>query len=81
MNVVLYDCFDKTFLEEAIGLLRPDNNQAEFYLTDMVEIARSKKEKISVQLMTDPRQVIGVNSPNELERVEYLIQQTENELP
>ncbi len=80
INTGIY-CFDKTFLEEAIGLIRPDNNQAEFYLTDMVQIARSKREKISVQLMADPRQVIGVNSPNDLERVEALIQQIENELP
>jgi UDP-N-acetylglucosamine diphosphorylase/glucosamine-1-phosphate N-acetyltransferase len=79
INTGIY-CFDKKFLEEAIGLIRPDNNQAEFYLTDMVQIARSKREKISVELMTDPRQVIGVNSPNELGRVEDLIHQIENEL-
>jgi bifunctional UDP-N-acetylglucosamine pyrophosphorylase/glucosamine-1-phosphate N-acetyltransferase/UDP-N-acetylglucosamine pyrophosphorylase len=80
INTGIY-CFDRKFLEAAIGLLRPDNNQAEFYLTDMVEIARSKKEKISVRLMADPRQVIGVNSPHELERVESLIHAIENELP
>ncbi len=79
INTGIY-CFDRTFLEETIGLIRPDNNQAEFYLTDMVEIARSKREKISVRLMADSRQVIGVNSPNELELVESLIQQIENEL-
>jgi UDP-N-acetylglucosamine diphosphorylase/glucosamine-1-phosphate N-acetyltransferase len=80
INTGIY-CFDKNFLEEAIGLIRPDNNQAEFYLTDMVQIARSKREKISVRLMSDPRQVIGVNSPNDLEQVEALIEQIENELP
>jgi bifunctional UDP-N-acetylglucosamine pyrophosphorylase/glucosamine-1-phosphate N-acetyltransferase/UDP-N-acetylglucosamine pyrophosphorylase len=79
INTGIY-CFDKSFLEEAIGLIRPDNNQAEFYLTDMVQITRSKREKISVRLMADPRQVIGVNSPNDLEQVEALIQQIENEL-
>jgi UDP-N-acetylglucosamine diphosphorylase/glucosamine-1-phosphate N-acetyltransferase len=80
INTGIY-CFDRIFLEQAIELIRPDNNQAEFYLTDMVEIARSKREKISVQLMSDPRQVIGVNSVNELEKVESLIRQIENELP
>ncbi len=80
INTGIY-CFDKVFLEQAIELIRPDNKQAEFYLTDMVEIARSKREKISVRLMADPRQVIGVNSPNELEKVESLVQQIENELP
>ena len=80
INTGIY-CFDRTFLEETIELIRPDNIQAEFYLTDMVEIARSKKEKISVQLMKDSRQVMGVNSPYDLERVESLIQEIENELP
>ena len=80
INTGIY-CFDRVFLEEAIELIRPDNNQAEFYLTDMVEIARSKREKISVRLMKDPRQVMGVNSPYDLERVESLIQEIENELP
>jgi UDP-N-acetylglucosamine diphosphorylase/glucosamine-1-phosphate N-acetyltransferase len=80
INTGIY-CFDRTFLEEAIELIRPDNNQAEFYLTDMVEIARSKREKISVRLMKDSRQVMGVNSPYDLERVESLIQEIENELP
>ena len=80
INTGIY-CFDRFFLEQAIELIRPDNNQAEFYLTDMVEIARSKREKISVCLMADPRQVIGVNSPNELEKVESFIQEIENELP
>lgn len=80
INTGIY-CFDRVFLEEAIELIRPDNNQAEFYLTDMVEIARSKREKISVCLMEDSRQVMGVNNPDDLERVESLIQEIENELP
>jgi len=80
INTGIY-CFDRAFLEEAIELIRPDNNQAEFYLTDMVGIARSKREKISVRLMEDSRQVMGVNSPNDLERVESLIQEIESELP
>jgi UDP-N-acetylglucosamine diphosphorylase/glucosamine-1-phosphate N-acetyltransferase len=80
INTGIY-CFDRAFLEQAIPLIRPDNNQAEFYLTDMVEIARSKREKISVCLMKDSRQAMGVNSPNDLERVESLIQEIESELP
>jgi UDP-N-acetylglucosamine diphosphorylase/glucosamine-1-phosphate N-acetyltransferase len=80
INTGIY-CFNRTFLEQAIELIRPDNNQAEFYLTDMVEIAKLKREKISVSLMADPRQVMGVNSLNDLEKVEFLIQQIENELP
>lgn len=80
INTGIY-CFDRKFLEKAIAFIRPDNNQAEYYLTDMVGIARSKGEKISVRIMADSRQVIGVNTLDELARVESLIAQIENELP
>ena len=80
INTGIY-CFDRGFIEQAIDLIRPDNSQAEFYLTDMVEIARSKGEKISVRIMTDPRQVIGVNNLDDLENAESLIHHFQNELP
>lgn len=80
INTGIY-CFDRGFIEQAIDLIRPDNSQAEIYLTDMVEIARSKGEKISVRIMADPRQVIGVNTLDDLENAESLIHHFQNELP
>ncbi len=80
INTGIY-CFDRGFLDQAIELIQPDNSQKEYYLTDMVEIAKSKGEKIRVQIMDDARQVIGVNTLDELEMAESLIQQMGNELP
>jgi UDP-N-acetylglucosamine diphosphorylase/glucosamine-1-phosphate N-acetyltransferase len=80
INAGIY-CFDKVFIDKAIERISPDNNQAEYYLTDLVEIAKSQGEKITVQLMDDYRQVMGVNTLDELETAESLIQQIENELP
>ncbi|MBC2705908.1 sugar phosphate nucleotidyltransferase [Desulfobacula sp.] len=74
VNAGIY-CFDKKFLISVIDEIKPDNNQKEYYLTDVVEIARKRHEKIVVITMDDPRQVIGVNTLEELGKVECLVQQ------
>jgi len=80
INTGIY-CFEKKFLVSAIDEIRPDNNQAEYYLTDVVEIAQKKHDKIMVVTMNDYRQVIGVNTLADLNMVENLIKDMENELP
>lgn len=73
VNTGIY-CFDKTLLADGIDQLEPDNNQAEYYLTDVIEIAQKKGEQIISQTMNDPDQVIGVNTLQELDRVNRLFQ-------
>lgn len=74
VNAGIY-CFNKAFLTAAIACLEPDNNQKEYYLTDVVENARKTKQKARAVVMDDPRQVIGVNTPQELSRAERLFQE------
>ncbi len=74
INAGIY-CFDKKSLVSAIGQLRPDNNQDEYYLTDVIAIAKKKNQKLSVVVTDDPRQVIGVNTLEELEMAGRLIHQ------
>jgi UDP-N-acetylglucosamine pyrophosphorylase len=74
INTGIY-CFDKKLLISVIAELKPDNSQKEYYLTDVIEIAQKRYEKIVVITMDDPGQVIGVNTLEELEKAEYLIQQ------
>ena len=74
VNTGIY-CFNKELLILALNEIKPDNNQKEYYLTDVIEIAKKKNEKISVVTMNDPNQVIGVNTLDELNRAECLIQQ------
>jgi len=80
INTGIY-CFEKEFLVSALEEIKPDNNQAEYYLTDIVEIAQKKKENIMVVTMNDHREVIGVNKLADLNMVESLIQNMENQLP
>ena len=74
INTGIY-CFDKKLLISVIAELKPDNSQKEYYLTDVVEIAQKRHEKTVVITMDDPGQVIGVNTLEDLEKAEYLIQQ------
>ncbi|MFH2091367.1 MAG: sugar phosphate nucleotidyltransferase [Pseudomonadota bacterium] len=73
VNTGIY-CFDCNFLRSSIHEILPNNMQSEYYLTDLIEIARKKEAKIVVVTMNDPDQVMGVNTLNELERAELLIQ-------
>jgi UDP-N-acetylglucosamine pyrophosphorylase len=72
VNTGIY-CFDKELLVSVVDEIRPDNNQEEYYLTDVVEIAQRKHKKMVVITMDDPGQVMGVNTLEELEKAEYLI--------
>lgn len=72
INTGIY-LFDKEFLDSAINILKPDNSQSEYYLTDVISIAQNQGMQISVVTMDDPSQVIGVNTLDELGRAERLI--------
>jgi len=74
INTGIY-CFDKELLTSVINDIQPDNNQAEYYLTDVIEIAQRRHNKISVITMPDYREVMGVNTLQQLEKAECLIQQ------
>ena len=74
VNTGIY-CFDRRLLVSAIDQLRPNNCQEEYYLTDVVEIAQNCHEKISIIMMNDPGQVMGVNTLEELQKAEAMVQQ------
>jgi UDP-N-acetylglucosamine diphosphorylase/glucosamine-1-phosphate N-acetyltransferase len=68
-------CFEKDFLFEALGLINQDNRQGEYYLTDLVHIAHQRKLKVTGQKTDQPLEVLGVNTIEELSRIEYFLQE------
>ena len=73
-----YFCFQAQWLWENIDTLQANNNQQEFYLTDLVEIAFA--QGIAIDSMTiDPLQCLGVNTPEQLKLAEKLITQKKHE--
>jgi UDP-N-acetylglucosamine pyrophosphorylase len=69
VNAGIY-CFNKTLLGYALEKISPRNYQKEYYLTDVIEIARNHNEKISVVITRDAAQVIGINTIEDLQKVE-----------
>jgi bifunctional UDP-N-acetylglucosamine pyrophosphorylase/glucosamine-1-phosphate N-acetyltransferase len=72
VNVSIY-CFDAAALRQAIGLLKNDNAKGEFYLTDIVGLARARGLRAAV--ITCPEaETLGVNSRADLAAAEAAFQ-------
>ena len=71
---------DVRLLRSALTELKPSNAQDEYYLTDIVAIARtrSENEKVEAWVATDPAEFAGVNSREELANMEAEIRATVN---
>ncbi|HMI32266.1 MAG TPA: NTP transferase domain-containing protein [Candidatus Limnocylindrales bacterium] len=63
-------CFSRDRLELALGFLRADNRQQEYYLTDTLSIIKGQGGRIGVEQASDSRELLGVNNPEQLAMVE-----------
>lgn len=69
-----YYCFDSKWLWQNIDLLRNDNNQKEYYLTDLVGLAFKQSQNIN-SIQIHPLECVGVNTSEQLRLVEELLKQ------
>ncbi len=72
VNTGMY-CANRNFLEKALLQIRPNNAQKEMYFTDIVEIAAHAGMRVGLMLCPDSREMIGVNSREDLKRVETMV--------
>ena len=72
INTGIY-CVTRQFLSEALPNVTPDNAQGEFYLTDIIRIGYESGRNIGVSYGAAPREILGVNTPEDLARVEALM--------
>lgn len=66
-------CVERAFLDRALSMLKPENAQGEFYLTDIISIAANEKLKIGLYIGQNSDEVIGVNSLQDLSQAEYIL--------
>lgn len=78
VNPALF-CFDNAWLWKNIEQLKNENNQKEYYLTDLIKIATSQKIRIN-SLEIDPQEAVGINSQEELAVAEDLLNQKKQAL-
>jgi len=73
-------CFEKRFLESGLGRIKNNNSQGEYYLTDLVEVAVQNRVKTLVKTIDDAEQVMGVNTIEQLTRIDTAFHMASNEL-
>jgi len=71
VNVGAY-CFDCQALLPALGQLRDDNAQGEFYLTDVVEILAQDGYRVETVVTPNLEEALGINDPVHLAFAEKL---------
>jgi len=70
-------CVKKDFLLRAVPRIKSDNAQGEIYFTDIVEIAYNEKKHIGVEVGGQPLEVTGINTIEELKKVERAMKNPE----
>lgn len=63
-------CFDNQLLLKFVSEIGKENAQGEYYLTDAIKIMYDKGLTVSVAVASDPEEVKGVNSTDQLEHLE-----------
>jgi len=77
INAGIY-CAEASFLEQGLSRIDDKNRQREFYLTDLVAVARNRGETVAGFFCPDPLEVLGVNSRVELAEAHRQLQQRRN---
>ncbi len=73
INTGIY-CVESRFLFTAVARLENKNTQHEYYLTDIIEIACKDGIRATSLTVSDPREVMGINTPEELQQAETIIE-------
>lgn len=61
INTGIY-CVKAPFLKEGLTEIGRENAQGEYYLTDLVEIAKKNGLRCSAHIVVDPMEVMGINT-------------------
>ncbi len=65
INTGIY-CVKASFLSEGLKEIGQENAQGEYYLTDLVEIAREKGVRCTAHMVADALEVMGINTRADL---------------
>ena len=72
INPAIY-AFDSEWLWENIDKLNKENSQKEYYLTDLIKIAREQNKKIQAVPITNILEGLQPNTKEDLEILEKLV--------
>lgn len=67
--------FDKNWLKNHIDQLDNNNDKAEYRITELLNLAHAEGTKIGMFKLKDPGEWVGVNTPEDLERANRLMEE------
>lgn len=67
------NCIDSQLLAEFLQNMSNDNEQGEYYLTDIIEYAVKRKKKINTYQVEDADEIIGINTRSQQAEAERVI--------
>ncbi len=71
--------FEGSLLKKHLKQLENDNDQSEYYLTDIIKIFTQNNYKVGAFLIKDANEVMGVNNRMQLSEAEFLMRKAINE--
>jgi UDP-N-acetylglucosamine diphosphorylase/glucosamine-1-phosphate N-acetyltransferase len=66
-------CFDNELFFKALECIDSNNAQKEYYLTDIIEYLVQKRYCVQVTQTQNADEILGINSPDDLNRAERLL--------
>lgn len=66
-------CFNSQFLQDYLGKLTNNNAQGEYYLTDLIKLAKDANLKVEAFLLEDIRESLGINNRIQLAEAEKIL--------
>lgn len=69
-----FNCYNDDFLWDALLEIRPSSAQAEYYLTDLIQIAIERGERINT-ISIEAHEALGINSPEQRQIAEELLRE------
>ena len=70
--------FDSKMLLKALSMLKNDNAQGEYYLTDTIEILLNKGLKVGAFVLDDSDEILGINDREQLSVAQKIMQERIN---
>jgi len=66
----VFDCND---LYDALAKVKPNNEQGEYYLTDVIHIMVSEKKRVEAYVAKDPLETMGINNRVQFAKAERIM--------
>jgi bifunctional UDP-N-acetylglucosamine pyrophosphorylase/glucosamine-1-phosphate N-acetyltransferase len=72
-------CFDRKLLFDSLKEITPQNQQDEYYLTDVIDILVRKSKRVEAFVIKESSEIIGINNRIQLAEVENIFKKRINE--